>query len=137
MQGGLDRIEPYLTTLPEPATWERVREGFWYVRIPGTARSWIPIELDASVRTLGVTSHFCIPPEENEARAYAYLLRSNHRASGLAFSADAEGVICIVGRVPLDELDDERLDAVVGGVVDLTERTFRSYLRIGFASRFR
>lgn len=130
-------IEGFLRALPEPATWERVEDGFWYVRIPGSARRWIPIELRLGPRTLEATSLYCIPPEENEAEAYRYLLAQNRKATGVAFCTERDRMVSIAGRIPRDEISADSLDAVVGAIVDLTEGTFQGYLRIGFASRFR
>jgi hypothetical protein len=131
-----DVIERWIATLPDEATSERVRDNFWFVRVPGVARKWIGIEIEAHERTVKVTSHVIIEPDENHAQVYELLLRHNHQASGVAFSIDGkEGVICLVTR--LTEVDDASLDDAVGMIVQKTEEIFRSILQIGFASRFR
>jgi hypothetical protein len=115
-----------------------VREGFWYVRLPGVARSWIPVEIEIGEKSVKLTSHVIIEPEEREADVYKLLLRRNHKADGVAFSLDGrEGVICLVTRIPLGELDRSKLDSAVGRIVEATETTFRSILEIGFGSRLR
>lgn len=131
-------IEAWLAALPDEATFERVRPGFWYVRVPGTARSWIPFEIDMGERSVKITSHVIIEPDENRAEVYELLLRHNHRASGAYFSLDGtEGVLCLVNRIPLSEFDQRKLDDVVGSMVDETETTFRTILQLGFASRLK
>jgi hypothetical protein len=131
-------IDRWLVALPEEATFERVRDDFWYVRLPGIARRWIPIEIEVGQRSVKLTSHVLIEPEERVDEVYAFLLRHNHRATGAYFSIDGtEGVICLVDRIALFEFDDARLDATVGAMVDETETTFRSILEIGFGSRLR
>lgn len=130
-------VESYLSALPEPATWERVRPDFWYVRIPGTARAWIPVEIELGPRTLKLTSPFCMEPEEHHGPAYRYLLAHNERAGRVAFASDREHTVVIVGRLPLPEVDAESLDAMIGEIVDLTEKSFRSFLRLGFPRFFR
>ena len=131
-------IDRWLVALPEEATFERVRDNFWYVRLPGTARRWIPIEIEVGQRSVKLTSHVIIEPEERVEEVYAFLLRHNHRATGAYFSIDGtEGVICLVDRIALAEFDEPRLDAIVGAMVDETETTFRSILEIGFGSRLR
>ena len=129
-------VEAYLGTLPQPATWERVREHFWYVRIPGQSRTWIPFELEWVERSLKVVSPFCMDPEERHGEAYAYLLTHNHRAAGIAFSVDRERTVCIVSRIDGSVLGDDALDDVIGRIVDLTETTFQSFLRLGFPRFF-
>jgi hypothetical protein len=132
-------IEAWTSKLPDAATVERVTPTFWYVRIPGVARSWIPVEIDASgERTVKLTSHVIIEPEENVSDVYAFLLRRNHDASGVAFSIDGrEGVLCLVTRIEHDAFDETKLDEAVGSIVQQTEEVFRSILELGFGSRLR
>jgi hypothetical protein len=131
-------VETWVASLPEPATWERVRGDFWYVRIPGSARSWIPFEIEVGERSVKVTSHVIIEPDENHKEVYELLLRHNHRASGSYFSIDGkEGVICLVNRVSLVDFDELKLDEVVGSMIEETETTFRTILGLGFASRLK
>ncbi len=131
-------IERWLDGLPDEATVERVREGFWYVRIRGVSRSWIPVEIEVGERSVKLTSHVITEPEEREAEVYKLLLRHNHKAGGVSYSLDGrEGVICLVARIRRDEISCEELDAAIGRIVEETETTFRSILQIGFAKRMR
>lgn len=124
--------------MPADATSERVRAGFWYVRIPGVSRRWIPVELELGDRTLKLTSHVIVEPDENHAEVYDLLLRHNFKASGVAFAIDGkEGVIALVARIGLTEVSVAALDDLVGRVVEATETTFRSILNLGFATRLR
>lgn len=131
-------IYAWVAKLPGDATFERVHSDFWFVRIPGVSRSWIPIEIEVGKRSVKLTSHVIIEPEEREADVYKLLLRHNHRADGVAFSFEGrEGVICLVARIPQAELTEAKLDQCVGRIVETTETTFRSILQIGFGSRLR
>ncbi|HVE91859.1 MAG TPA: hypothetical protein VNE62_06130 [Actinomycetota bacterium] len=128
-------IRAWLGGLPSDCTWERVRDGFWYVRIPGQARRWIPLELSIGSRTVTVVSHVIVEPVESQAEVYQFLLRTNFAAGRVAFAFEgAEGVICLVGRMPLAALAAGELDELVGAVVETTEKTFRSILQLGFGS---
>lgn len=131
-------VDAWIANLPEDATSERVHQHLWYVRIPGVARRWIPIEIEASERSVKLTSHVIIDPEERQADVYKFLLRHNHDADGLAFSFEGrEGVICLVTRVRREELTTDVLDRLVGRIVERTEETFRSILSLGFGKRLR
>jgi len=136
MTGRIAVIQSWIAGLPGDATSERVRDDFWYVRIPGTARRWIPVEIEVGERSVKLTCHVIIEPEENQADVYKLLLRHNHSADGVSFSYEGkEGVICLVARIPGAELTEDKLDACVGRIVETTEETFRSILQIGFGSR--
>lgn len=131
-------VEAWIDRLPGEATSERVREGFWYVRIPGVARRWIPVEIESGKRSVKLTSHVIVEPEERQADVYKLLLRHNHSADGVSFSFEGrEGVICVVARIQFSELSAESLDRSVGQIVQRSEETFRSILEIGFGSRLR
>lgn len=131
-------IQTWVSTLGDGATWERVRSDFWYVRIPGHARRWIPIEIEVGERSVKLTSHVIIEPDEAQASVYELLLRHNHESRGAAFSLDGrEGVICLVARVLLEHFDEGQLDHVAGSIIETTEATFRTILNLGFASRLR
>jgi len=131
-------IQSWVDRLPADATSERVHADFWYVRVPGVSRSWIPVEIEVGQRSVKLTSHVIIEPEEQAAEVYKLLLRHNHRADGVSFSFEGrEGVICLVARIPRDELSERKLDLFVGRIVETTEATFRSILDIGFGSRLR
>lgn len=131
-------IEGWIVGLPDEATSERVRGDFWYIRIPGSARRWIPLEIEVGKRSVKLTSHVIIEPEERPVDVYKLLLRHNHSADGVSFSYEGkEGVICLVARIPGAELTEDKLDRCVGRIVETTEETFRSILQIGFGSRLR
>lgn len=138
MGGAHGVVERWVAALPGGTTFERVHRDLWYVRIPGVARSWIPVEILVDEKTTKLTSHVIIEPDERHADVFRFLLRRNHRAPGVAFSIDGrEGVICLVARATHDELDIAKLDLLVGQIVEETEATFRSILEIGFARRLR
>jgi hypothetical protein len=133
-----DVIERWIGSLAEGTTNERVRSDFWYVRIPGVARSWIPVEIEVMERTVKLTSNVIVEPDEQRAEVYELLLRHNHGAPGVAFSiAGRDAVIYLVARIPHDELTVSKLDLLVGQIVEETEKTFRTILEIGFAGRLR
>lgn len=131
-------VGAWVAGLPEGTTHERVHGDLWFVRIPGVARSWIPVEILVGERSVKLTSHVIVEPEERPADVYKLLLRHNHRAEGVSFSFEGrEGVICLVARIPCDEVTEEKLDGSIGRIVETTEATFRSILEIGFGSRLR
>jgi hypothetical protein len=133
-----DVVDRWIAALPDGTTNERVHADLWYVRIPGVARSWIPVEIEVMERTVKVTSQVIPAPDERSADVYELLLRHNHAAPGVAFSIyGRDPIICLVTRIAHDELTESKLDLLVGQVVDETEKTFRSILEIGFATRLR
>lgn len=131
-------VAAWVAALPEGTTSERVHSDLWYVRVPGKARSWIPVEIEVLERTVKLTSNVIVEPDERRDEVYELLLRHNHEVRGVAFSvAGRDAVIYLVARVAHDELTEAKLDLLVGQIVEETEKTFRTILEIGFGSRLR
>lgn len=131
-------IQRWVEALPETSTNERVHRDLWYVRVPGVARSWIPVEIEVMERSVKLTSQVIPAPDERHAAVYELLLRHNHTTPGVAFSIfGRDPIICLVSRIEHDELSERKLDLLVGQMVEETEKTFRSILEIGFERRLR
>jgi hypothetical protein len=131
-------VQRWIDALPDTTTNERVHNDLWYVRIPGVARSWIPIEIEVMEKSVKVTSQVIPAPDERHADVYELLLRHNAAAPGVAFGiVGRDPIIALVSRIPHDELTGAKLDLLVGQMVEETESTFRTILETGFASRLR
>ena len=73
-------VERWVGSLPEPRRPSASGTGSGTSASRGRARSWIPFEIDVGERSVKVTSHVIIEPDENHAEVYELLLRHNHRA---------------------------------------------------------
>lgn len=112
-------------------------ERRWYVRIRGEEKDASTIWFTLRQRTLHHECYVLPAPEEHHDRFYEHLLRRNLRLYGVHFAIGAEDAVFLVGALPVDAVDEESLDRVVGTVYATVEQCFRPALRIGFASRFR
>ena len=65
-------------------------------------------------RTLHHETFVMPAPIENHAECYAHLLRRNHGLRGVAFTIGPEEAIYLEGRTPLEGLDADALDEVIG-----------------------
>lgn len=130
----------------------------WLAKIEQDESSVLAVEKDANRRFIRLRSNeknvftvwlligqhtlhhetFMMPsPIENHAEFYAHLLRRNHELRGVAFTIGAEEAIFLEGRTPLEGLDDDVLDTLLGMHYEAVERSFRSAMRIGWRSLFR
>lgn len=110
-------------------------ERRWYVRMAGESKSHITAWLSLRQRALHVEVHVVPAPEENRAELYEYVLRRNASLVGLAFCIGDEDAIYLRGHVPVRHLDEPALDRVLGAAWAYVEHSFRTALRLGFASR--
>lgn len=143
--GGLHRsatyaIDQWLSQLEqaEEAVLAVEKEGNRrFVRLRGEEKSVFTIWLLIGQHTLHHETFMMPAPIENHAEFYAHLLRRNHTLRGVAFTIGAEDAIFIEGRTPLEGLDAEVLDGVLGTHFEAVERYFRAAMRIGWRSLFR
>ncbi len=115
---------------------EESGERRWFVRLQGEEKSVFTVWVHLRQRNLHVETYLMPAPEEREGELYEYLLRRSQHLDGMAFAIGEEDGIFVIGQTPLDRVDDEELDRLVGTLYDITERTFRPAMRIGFASKF-
>lgn len=109
----------------------------WYVRLRGVDKEFTTIWLTLGQRTLRYETYVMPAPEENAVTLYEHVLRRNEQLVGVRYSIGAEDAVFLRGELSLGLLDQTELDRVVGTLYAEVERSFRTILGIGFASRFR
>lgn len=108
-----------------------------FVRLRGDEKSVFTVWLLVGQHTLHHETFVMPAPIENHAEFYEHLLRRNHSLRGVAFTIGQEDAIFLEGRTPLEGLDAEVLDSIIGTHFDAVERFFRPAMRIGWRSMFR
>ena len=102
----------------------------------GDDKDFTTVWLTLGQRTLRYETYVMPAPEENHAQLYEHVLRRNDRLVGARFSIGAEDAIFLRGEVPVDRVDYDELDRVLGTLYANVEQCFTGMIRIGFASRF-
>jgi hypothetical protein len=108
----------------------------WFVRMRGDDKDFTTVWLTLGQRTLRYETYVMPAPEENHAQLYEHVLRRNDRLVGAHFSIGVEDAIFLRGEVPVDRVDRNELDRVLGTLYAQVEQCFKGMIRIGFASRF-
>ena len=108
----------------------------WFVRMRGDDKDFTTVWLTLGQRTLRYETYVMPAPEENHAQLYEHVLRRNDRLVGAHFSIGVEDAIFLRGEVPVDRVDRNELDRVLGTLYAQVEQCFAGMIRIGFASRF-
>ena len=111
-------------------------EPRWYVRMRGEEKDVTTVWLTLRQRTLRYETYVMPAPEEQAEQLYEQLLRRNETLVGAHFSIGIEDAIFLRGELWNDRIDADELDRVLGTLYATVEQSFRSLLRIGFASRF-
>lgn len=108
-------------------------EDRWMTLLAGEWKRTIQVLLHVDERHLRVRSMLCPAVEEQHAEVYALLLHRNERTAALRFALDGVGDIVLLGGVPLQALDEARLDELLGEVLVTMDETFNAVLARGFA----
>jgi len=105
----------------------------WYVRFGCDGRDATTIYFDLHQRSLRYEVYFLPDPPDNQLALYSWLLKRNHAMYGARFSIGPDGDIYLVGRIPLEHLDEQELDRIIGVIYELVETWFQPAVRIAFA----
>jgi hypothetical protein len=104
------------------------------VLVPSDWKETIAATLEVGERSLRAEAFFLRAPEEADGAAYRVLLERNLRPGPWRFAASDTGDVWLVAEVPLEVVDGEVVDRLLGGLATLTDETYRPYFRLAFAT---
>ena len=108
----------------------------WVARVEGEEKSHFAVWFQLRQRSLHVETYVLPAPEENVAQTFEYLLRRNLKMHGFRFAIGAEDAVYLVSEIPVEWVDDDELDRLLGSTYAYVEQSFRPAMRLAFASRF-
>lgn len=109
----------------------------WYVRFGCEGRDAATIYFDLRQRSLYYELYFLpFPPPDAEGRPngelLTWLLTRNRSLYTVHFALGRDGDVYLLGRTPLDDLDETRLDHILGEIYEATETWFQRAVRLAF-----
>ncbi len=87
--------------------------------------------------SLSINAFVIRKPDENEDQVHHWCMTKNAAMYGLAFAINLLGDIYLVGRLPLDAVNEKELDRLLGSVLQYSDSAFNPLLEIGFANAIR
>ena len=112
-------------------------EGFFSVRLPGTAKLITECALEVGRHGVSVRAFVARRPDENQAGVYRWLLEQNLKLYGVSFSLDALGDIYLTGKTSLELISAAEVDRLLGAVATTADSSFNVILELGFADSIR
>jgi hypothetical protein len=109
----------------------------WYMRLRGDEKEFVTVWLTLRQRTLHHETQFMPAPETNGEATWEYLLKKNADLLGMCFALGPEDAVYLVGRVPVDRVDGEELDRIVGGSLAYTDACFPTAMSLGYEGKYR
>jgi hypothetical protein len=111
---------------------ERRGEREWAVQVPCLKRGAIGVLVTARERSVGLRAFVVRAPDRAHEEVYARLLRKNLAVTDWRFGIDGPGDVYAVADAPLEGLDADRLDGLLGALSAMVDETFESVVRTGF-----
>lgn len=109
----------------------------WYVRFGCEGRDAATIYFDLRQRSLYYELFFMPMPGPGEdgrpdSALLEWLLRRNRSLFTVHFAVGTGGDVFLVGRTPIGDIDEGRLDHVLGEIYEATETWFQPAISLGF-----
>ena len=87
------------------------------VTLPGEKKLQTHCALIVGDHSLSINAFVIRKPDENEAAVHHWCMLKNAAMYGLAFAINPLGDIYLVGRLPLDAVNAQELDRILGSVL--------------------
>ena len=107
------------------------------VTLPGEKKLQTHCALVIGDHSLSINAFVIRKPDENEAAVHHWCMSKNASMYGLAYAINELGDIYLVGRLPLDAVNPQELDRVLGSVLQYSDSAFNPLLELGFANAIR
>ena len=117
--------------------YEQNDENTYLITLPGESKQQTHCALVIGDHSLSINAFVIRKPDENKERFYEYLLKKNAGMYSIAFAVNELGDIYLVGRLPLDAVNEREIDRILGAVLQYADSSFNPLLEIGFSSAIR
>ncbi|WKZ82085.1 MAG: YbjN domain-containing protein [Acidimicrobiia bacterium] len=124
--------ERWLADEESDVVWTGDHEGRRGVRMRQRTRDFTTVWFEVGERTLTIEAGVLPAPRFRVEEVYRQCLVRNRRTRRLHFAMDPEGEVILVGRIPVEHLDEQELDLVLGEAWELIEVAFRPMVAAGF-----
>src|SRR5689334_5421701 len=116
---------------------EPVGESSYAVTLPGTHKLKTLCNLIVGDHALRIEAFVMRQPDENRETLWSWLLQRNADMYGVAFAIDPVGDTYLVGRMPLQAVNETEIDRLLGSVLSYADDSFDTMLEIGFGTAIR
>ena len=107
------------------------------VTLPGEKKLQTHCALVIGNHSLSINAFVIRKPDENESAVHHWCMSKNASMYGLAYAINELGDIYLVGRLPLDAVNAQELDRILGSVLQYSDSAFNPLLELGFANAIR
>jgi hypothetical protein len=128
-------IEDFLTS--HNLDFEKQGENTFMVTLPGEKKLETQCALIIGDHSLSVNAFVIRKPDTHEDAVHKWCMLKNASMYGIAFAINELGDIFLVGRLPLDAVNAQEIDRIIGSVLQYSDSSFNPLLELGFADAIR
>ena len=124
--------ERWVADAESSVVWAGEYEGRLGIRMAQENRDFTTVWFDVGERTVRLEAYLLPAPPFDRAEVHRQALIRNWRSWPVWIATDTDGDLYVLGRIPLDALDEEALDRAVGAAYELVDLSFRAMVKAGF-----
>ena len=128
-------IEDFLTS--HDLDFEKQGENTFMVTLPGEKKLETQCALIIGDHSLSINAFVIRKPDTHEDAVHKWCMTKNASMYGIAFAINELGDIFLVGRLPLDAVNAQEIDRLIGSVLEYSDSSFNPLLELGFADAIR
>jgi hypothetical protein len=128
-------IEDFLTS--HDLDFDKQGENTFMVTLPGEKKLQTHCALVVGDHSLSINAFVIRKPDTHEDAVHKWCMTKNASMYGIAFAINELGDIYLVGRLPLDAVNAQEFDRLIGSVLQYSDSSFNPLLELGFADAIR
>ena len=128
-------IEDFL--ISHDLDFDKQGENTFMVTLPGEKKQQTHCALVVGDHSLSINAFVIRKPDTHEDAVHKWCMSKNASMYGIAFAINELGDIYLVGRLPLDAVNAQEIDRLIGSVLQYSDSSFNPLLELGFADAIR
>ena len=128
-------IEDFLTS--HDLDFDKQGANTFMVTLPGEKKLQTHCALVIGDHSLSINAFVIRKPDTREDAVHKWCMAKNASMYGIAFAINELGDIYLVGRLPLDAVNAQEIDRLIGSVLQYSDSSFNPLLELGFADAIR
>ncbi len=128
-------IEDFLSS--HDLDFDKQGENTFMVTLPGEKKLQTHCALVVGDHSLSINAFVIRKPDTHEDAVHKWCMTKNASMYGIAFAINELGDIYLVGRLPLDAVNAQEIDRLIGSVLQYSDSSFNPLLELGYADAIR
>lgn len=126
----ISEVTSYLSE--QELAFELAGEKTVVVSLPGTNKQFVNVVMTIGDTIFKIESFVARNPDENHEAVYRWILEQNRKLLVINYCLDHLGDIYLSGTLPIDTVDLDQIDQLLGVMLSTSDNSFNMLLELGF-----